>query len=675
MRRRAGAAAALLAAATLLAGRGRAEAQGAAPAARVWVAGEGVRVRREEIGSALSRGEGNWVWRPGEPVRVAALRGEVAAVQVIVEAGEAPLEGVQVELDPLVLVHEGGAAGAPTPAPMPTLARFVEHYVEVRERTRNARSDETLGWSPGARPPDAEMLGWVPDALIPVDAGDAGGAGQRAPGARPLPYPLAIAPRQNGAVWVDITVPEDAAPGVYTASLRVGSAAHGELSRLPLRLTVADAALPYRPVSFFAFYEPFEMAERLGDATPSGASAAELSVWQLLHQHHVDAIVTLRDPEDVARIRSALDGSLFTAAHGYRGPGAGVPPAVAALGAYGSLGEPGPEALRRVEALVPLLPAAIQDVFLYAIDEQCDSPRGPTWRRLIRGSPVAKRVRVAHTCHRDPNRQDVDLVMMPANTFQTNPARAARAVGTGVWVYNGALPRSGTLMLDAPPTSLLANGWIAASYPVGRWFLWEVGFWHDGNRGGRGPIDPFVVAENFHNADGDSCLGDGLLLYPGTQSGKFAAGSLGIAGVLPSMRLKALRRGIQDAGYFALARAANAAAADGLMARVIPAALDEADPGRPAPWPSDGAAFAAARDALRALIPAGAAMDEGAVHRTLGEAANARSARAAALAADRGRRMRLALAIGTVAVVVVIAVALVLAQRARRAHRRTRDRR
>src|SRR5262249_46721972 len=152
-----------------------------------------------------------------------------------------------------------------------------------------------------------------------------------------------------------------------------------------------------------------------------------------------------------------------------------------------------------------------------------------------------------------------------ADEFDPRAANAARSQGKLVWVYNGALPRTGTLLLDADPTSLRASAWIAARHSVDRWFYWETTFWNDGNRGGHGPIDPFVTAENFHNHHGDASLGDGLLLYPGAQTGAFALHSFGFAGLLPSIRLKNLRRGIQDAGIYALARAAHAEEADAVV--------------------------------------------------------------------------------------------------------------
>ncbi|WP_437726780.1 hypothetical protein [Sorangium sp. So ce861] len=591
--------------------------------ALVWVADDGTRVRREDVGLPLSRGEGNALFRPGEPIRLGALRAEVVAFQVIVEAGAEPVRGVTVELSGLAPAAGAGApAKAPAaaqheapgaaPADAISIARFVEHYVEIRQRSRNdQRPLESLGWSPAARPPDDRHLGFLPDALIPVEL------------APPwAPYPLDVGARETRAVWVDLHVPEGAAPGLHEGKVVVRSASHGELASLDLRLDVAPATLPYGPVDFIAFYEIDRVAERIG-----GGPAVEHQLWQLLHEHHVDGFASVRSPAEVERLRPAIDGSLYTKQRGYRGPGQGVPPGAVALGAYGGFGDPKEETLRRVEAVADSLPPAVDDVMLYAVDEQCESPRGPGWRRLVRGSRLSSRILVGHSCGEvHPLQQDVDLVLTPANRFDSAWARAAREAGKRLWVYNGALPRTGTFMIDAPLTGLMADGWIAATHEVGRWFLWETAFWHDGNRGGKGPVDPFTVAENFHNRDGDACLGDGMLLYPGTQRGRFAARSVGFAGVLPSMRLKSLRRGIQDAGYIALARSASPGAADAIVKGVIPAALDETLDTSPTAWSSEGAAFFEGRAALRALIPAGASLDAAGVRRALAEAAAARRA-------------------------------------------------
>jgi hypothetical protein len=321
-----------------------------------------------------------------------------------------------------------------------------------------------------------------------------------------------------------------------------------------------------------------------------------------MHAHHVDALGNLESPGDVERLRAALDGTLYTEARGYRGPGVGVPPAAVALGTYGGFGEPSGSAVNVALATVAQIPSGVEDVFLYASDEDCDSTIGPAWRRVARRMPGLQRLRIAQTCDREPRQQDVDLALLPAQAFSTQAAWAARALEKSVWIYNGALPRTGSLLVDAGANSLLVDGWIAATHDVGRWFLWESTFWNDDNRGGRGPVDPFATFESFHNQHGDTALADGLLVYPGAQDSTFPEHSLGLAQVLPSIRLKSLRRGIQDAGYFALARSRAPILADAVVDQLIPRALDEASTRDVPSWPAKGRAFADARAVLRSLV-------------------------------------------------------------------------
>lgn len=573
--------------------------------ARVFIVDDGERLRKFDVSSPLALGVDNSIWRPDEPIQLAALRDEVVAFQVVVEAGGAALEGVTVEL-------RGLDAACPL-----EVQRFAEHFVHVTQRSFNVdRPLEALGWRPAARPPDGEQLGWVPDALIPIEA-----LSQIEPGGHWRPYPLHVEPHSLAAVWVDLGVPRAATAGLCRGAVQV-RVGERPLAEIPLEVEIQAGTLPYRPVSFLSYYALGELSARIGPDP-----AVERSLWQLMHAHHVDALADLEAPADVERLRSALDGSLFTEGQGYGGPGMGVPPAAVALGAYGGLGAPSPAAMETLLELVPRIPSAVEDVVLYAADEVCDSPLGPAWRRAIRQTPRLHRVRVAHSCARAPRKQDVDLVLIAADAFDTKEARAARALGQGVWVYNGALPRSGSLLMDAGTTSPIVNGWIAATHDIGRWFLWESTFWNDDNRGGRGPIDPFATAESFHNHQGDTALGDGLLVYPGAQDASYPAHSLGLAAVLPSMRLKRLRRGIEDAGYFALARARDPVLADAVADRLIPRCLDEVAEDERAPWATTGYAFAEARSALRRLIVPNRALASTEVRAVLEEGALARSRR------------------------------------------------
>jgi hypothetical protein len=359
--------------------------------------------------------------------------------------------------------------------------------------------------------------------------------------------------------------------------------------------------LPYRVTGAFAFYEGERLDKRMDDG-----DVIERQLWQLLHAHHLDALAQLNRDTDVKRLASAYDGSLFRAAAGYVGPGEGVPPSVVAIGAYGALGGPKDESLGRVDDMAAALPAGLDDVFLYAIDEQCKSERGADWMSALAARPAGKhgRVRVGQTCDAPPETQPVDIAMIPAQAFTRAAPQTARGLGHHAWIYNGELPRTGTLLLDADPSGLVADGWISAAFGIERWFYWETIFWDDDNAGGKGRIDPFSTSESLHNDEGDTALGDGMLLYPGRQIGRFAPRSLGVPAVLPSIRLKAIRRGIEDAGLIALAAREHADEVARLVMKTVPAALDEAPPVKPAAWDAPGArsTFSEARAALRALI-------------------------------------------------------------------------
>jgi hypothetical protein len=573
MRSLARTATAALVAAGALVSQGRPRVAWAAPS--VWVIDDGEKIRRDATSTPFERGDGNPVWRPGEPVRLFGLRDEVVALQVVVEADATALSAVTVDV---ALSSAGGA-------PMTQISRFVEHFVRVRRASGGATPRESLAWEPGAGPPERAWVGAVPDALIPVELAPAWAH-----------YPLRVEPHTNGIVWVDIGIPVDQPAGICPGTIVV-AAGGSVLASIPVELAIGDATLPGPAARATAFYDPDELERRVGPD-------AEVSLWQLLHAHRISPMHDARSPEDVTRQRDALSGALYRPDRGYAGPGAGAGDGVLAIGAYGGLGSPDPSKLARVEAIVDAAAAAgvleQTDTFVYADDERCASPRGEAWRDLLRGSadPRVRRVRVAWTCSDDPSRQPVDIPILFAHYARTSVERA-RSQRKDVWVYNGVLPRTGTFLLDDDAISPRVNGWLAAIFGVPRWFYWESTYWYGAH--GQAPIDPFVEPETLHNRDGDWANGDGVLVYPGTQRDAFGEHSLGWAGVLPSIRLKNWRRGLEDAAYLELARARDGAGANAVARNLVPAAFDDARRGRPPSWSSRGMAFFQARRALLAL--------------------------------------------------------------------------
>jgi hypothetical protein len=555
----------------------------------VWVIDDGEKIRRDATSTPFERGVDNPVWRPGAPVRLFAMRNESVALQVVVEADDTPLLAATVTLPDLsgpngAKMFEGPAT-ADGGGPRGAIEPFVEHFVAVRRASGGRVPGESLGWEKGAAPPSGAWVGPVPDALIPVELALRSGV-----------YPMRIEPRDNGIVWIDLDIPGEEPPGLYRGTLEVREG-NRLLDSIAVELDVVDARLADSTVAATLFYDPEELRRRAG-------AGAERQLWTLLHAHRIAPLHDAVSAQDVERQRAALDGTLYTPECGYSGPAEGQGDGVLSLGAYGALGKPDALGLARAAAIADAIAGAkLFDttlVFVYAADEQCASPWGDGWRSRLREAQDGnvRHVRVGWTCSDDPATQPVDIAIVHA-AYDAEQARAARAHGTSIWVYNGVLPYTGTFLLDADAVSPRVNGWLSAMYDVPRWFYWESTYWY--GRRGAAPMDPFVEPESLHNSDGDWANGDGVLLYPGQELDRFREHSFGFEGVLPSIRLKNWRRGIEDAGYVRLARARDPARADAVTRSLIPAAFAGATRGGPASWSSRGVTFFEARRELLAI--------------------------------------------------------------------------
>jgi hypothetical protein len=554
-----------------------------AHATTVWAIDDGEKIGRDALSLPFKSGVDNPVWAPGKPIRLIGMRDEVVAFQVVVEADGVALDGVTVD----VALEGSGAAIR--------VERFIEHFLEIRRPSSTAGSNGSLDWLPGSGPPPDRFKGWVPDALIPVEV------------APPwAPWPMRLAAGQNAVVWIDLTIPPDLSPGTYRGEAVVRAPGNPRLAGLPIKLEILPATMPARPVGTMLYYAPEELARRIGDR-----DQAERQLWELFHRHRVVPVHAVGSPEDVRSQLPALDGSAYTPSHGYEGPAVGIGDDLVVIGMYGSFGDASDAKLAAVERIADELGAHglfdSTDVVFYAEDEDCRSPRGTIWSDRIKNSPNlnARRVRLAWTCSEDPASQPVDVPIVLAGEYDAATVAAARAVGKTTWIYNGQRPATGSTLTDAEANSMRTFGWIAAMAGIPRWFIWETTFWYDDHPGGHGPYDPFVTAETFHNKYREAAMGGGVLVYPGRQVDRFGEHSLGLLGVIPSIRLKNLRRGIQDAGYLQLARAAAPVKAARIARSLMPAVLGEAVPGSQPSWGDLGKTFFEARRALAALIAPG----------------------------------------------------------------------
>ena len=175
-----------------------------------------------------------------------------------------------------------------------------------------------------------------------------------------------------------------------------------------------------------------------------------------------------------------------------------------------------------------------------------------------------------------------DLYFSPA-AFPTSAARLE--AGERFFTYNGRSPQAGSMVLDTDGGALRSWGWIAERYAIDLWYAWEGLYFSDRYNDGHATdvmLDPVTFDERTRGGT-DFGNGDGLLAYPGA---------------FPSLRLKALRRGLEDRLLLReLARCnGGARASSALLQKVVPLALGEAK--KDQTYPRDEAAWDAARTAL-----------------------------------------------------------------------------
>lgn len=476
----------------------------------------------------------------------------------------------------------------------------------------------------------SRVLPWperYPDALVPLvrRCDDRSG-----PPLGDVPVPAG----ETQAVWVDVHVPREAPPGRYAGALRV--TVEGQRAEIEVVLQVKPATLPLVP-SLDAVAEIYEPYAREGGGTDLGSEAFRrlaACTQRLAHRHRMVMVErtdrvppgwgapgdgpALTDGAEDPYARSvggALDGSWFDPAHGYRGPGARTPVAVwrtpwpqpwservdtpieateiARLGARAA----------RFSERARALGWRSTRFFAYLFDEvdggtdEAAAAAAPAYVARVHGEmrrvqaaldagAAPTRIDLLWTSHQDPRRwigdAARDLVgsirLWAPNARAADPSflRARVAAGERAWFYHAGHPHLGTLVINAPGADLASWPLVAARYGLSGFLVWAA------NLGdARAPISRPTYK------DGDDRFGNGTLFYPGAALPE--VGLPALAEPLPSMRLRALRRGLYLADLVAMARQRGGAEVDRALARFLPRALGEGK-GAPA-WPTDPLAW------------------------------------------------------------------------------------
>lgn len=539
--------------------------------AAVWAVNDGEKIERDDL--AHPARAGNTAWRDGA-VRIFGGRNEIVAFQVVVESDDAGIAGLDARLAGLTRRGGGGAIEYAPPGedPSDSLGRpiqiFVEHYMNIEEP-----SQARWVFTPDSPAAPADPTGWKPVQLVPENArADRGG------------LPIDVPPKRNQALWIEVYIPRELAAGMYdgVVELRAG----GGLRRVPVELEVFGFVLPDESLlTVMAYFEADQVARYQGHELTD-------RYHRFAHRHRIE-LVSAYNSAEIDAARGRLDGSDFTAAHGYDGPGAGVGNTIVPASFYGpgSAYDDRASAWATSDAWMANLKAKVPGArtFLYMPDEPGPSQydRIHTIADNIKSNPGPGRALPIFVTSSYASELDgaVDIWCSSAGGFQ--PARAAteRAKGKEYWFYNGTRPQTGALIIDAPATDARVNAWAAFKHGVDVYFYWHVDHWrHNSQKQGERDQDVWANSITFDNrgqpgkpvASQGFIHGDGVLLYPGEEI-LHPAQDRGIAGPVGTIQLANLRRGVQDYLYLSLARQRGLdSVVDAALASIVPAVFSDA---------------------------------------------------------------------------------------------------
>lgn len=215
---------------------------------------------------------------------IQCAKNEYEPFQVIVTAQGGDLKLISVTVSDLISEH-----GKSIPSSNITLYR--EHYIEIKQPSPQCKT-----------PP-----GWWPDALIPfVNPID----GSPITNARFLALPCEVKAGQNQPFWIDVFVPKDAAPGVYTGKVTVTAEGIAP-SEVPVKLKVWDFVLPDTPTvkSHFGSMSGAAAFHKMKPTDPA---------WRPIEMRYLEACAAHRITPEIPgylRPKANPDGTLDTSTH------------------------------------------------------------------------------------------------------------------------------------------------------------------------------------------------------------------------------------------------------------------------------------------------------------------------------------------------------------------------
>jgi len=544
-RRRCAACLALLA--LVLAVRGAA----AYPGLEVWAVGD-----VEKLHPDASYVASNFFWDGGaKTVQLHGARNEVIAFQIALRSSGA-LAAVNV-------LPAGDFTGTGGSIPAANLDFYLEYYADI----------EIAG---NDYPGDYGFDRIWPDALIPFRDPYESNAGD-------IAAPFAMEAGVADVVWVDLFVPAGTLAGEYTAALEVRVGA--ELAEtITLQLKVWDFALPNQN----HLWHYGLLTQRWGDG--EGVALRDLpDSWPILKNYLIDGRkhrLCWDDTYwpcpsfDAEGHLTAMDWTEFDLYEGQRlsaglfteGPMAGAPYELARMtwpagGSYppgcpnifyppdpDPVGNPVYENTIReyIEEYVRHFVSKgwQMPLLLYGYDEVGSAEYHQWWAGLVdeanqnlidEGTIDAPRVLYMYVRASTQSAMIgyADLWAVRASGYNVEFGQARQAEGNKMMFYHWSEPRVGHHTINTYGFSMRTKPLIAWKYRVdGIYAEWSATAWQ-------------YLSELYNglaNDHYDTRWGNGVLYYPGSRLSQ-AGYPVEISGPVPSIRLKALRRGMQDYEY------------------------------------------------------------------------------------------------------------------------------
>jgi hypothetical protein len=322
-----------------------------------------------------------------------------------------------------------------------------------------------------------------------------------------------ITANQNQSIWTDIYVPTNTPTGTYTGMVTITSGGT-QLAQVPVSLVVRGFALPDVPTvstMMFMGYKDvsmryFGMPNTDSANDPSGTLGPVFDTirqrhWQIAHRHKLTVFDdnegytawTNNQPRPVWI--PALNGSLYTAASGYAGPGVGVPHDAFVVGPYGtwSLSVNNEQDMwNYTNGWEGWFEANYPNVFrfLYLADEPQASEYAQVdqyaqWVHANSGVGSKLKAMVALNLLPDGQTQ-VPHADVYANWFDVGDTVPWNNAVTwtqqnnklAIW-YNGKRPASGSFMTDDDGVALREVAWGQYKKAIPRWYYWESTYYDD----------------------------------------------------------------------------------------------------------------------------------------------------------------------------------------------------